>query len=590
MGSLMGSLYTGVSGLQAHQYALNTTAHNMSNIDTEGYTRQQVSLGTKPYITTGKNPKIIAWDQTGLGVVYNNCKQVRSVFLDKQYRLESGREEFYDVSAKTLAEVEDQLQELNGTEFADSLNNLWVAVQELAKDPTKPVNQSMLVNRANEFLTRAQSVYEGLTNYQDNMDQTVEKLVKQVNDIGDQIRELNEDIVEIESGRQEHANDLRDKRNLLLDQLGELGKIDYYEDTFGNVLVKFEGTQFVTTDHVNHMGVDRDLASPVGYATPYWDFAAKKELNARGEWKVVDISGANVYDLTQTVATSSNTDVGKLRSTLLARGDHHATYHDISDDPTCNHYNRNISQSVIMNVEAEFDQLVNNVVKAVNDVFQNARSNPINLKLEEAEGKPADYYNLFSMKLDDVQLDYETKVREKVKIDAVTGAEYQEYLPDGVTKNTNPYYFTWPEPSYSLTGFTISNTKVNDLYLETPTTLEYFTRESEEDNGMVTALKEVFTTPRYKLNPNVEAKTDVLSYYNMLVAQVANSGSMYNNIQENQQMTVDSIGNSREQIVGASSDEELEFMIEFQNAFNAASRYINAVSEMLEHIVTQLGS
>ena len=107
---------------------------------------------------------------------------------------------------------------------------------------------------------------------------------------------------------------------------------------------------------------------------------------------------------------------------------------------------------------------------------------------------------------------------------------------------------------------------------------------------MTTALKEVFTDPVYRLNPNVATRTDLMSYYNMLVSQVANSGSMYNGIQENQQMTVDSIGNAREQIVGTSSDEELEFMIMFQNAFNAASRYVNVVNEMLEHVITQLGS
>ena len=62
--SLMGSLWTGVSGLQSSNNALNTTAHNMSNLDTEGYTRQQVAQGTRPYVTisTGR-PN---WQQIGL--------------------------------------------------------------------------------------------------------------------------------------------------------------------------------------------------------------------------------------------------------------------------------------------------------------------------------------------------------------------------------------------------------------------------------------------------------------------------------------------------------------------------------------------
>ena len=81
-----------------------------------------------------------------------------------------------------------------------------------------------------------------------------------------------------------------------------------------------------------------------------------------------------------------------------------------------------------------------------------------------------------------------------------------------------------------------------------------------------------------------------MTYYNSLVSQVANSGDVYKSICQAQEETVSSIESSREQIIGVSSDEELEFMIMFQNAYNASSRYINVVSEMLEHLVTTLGS
>ena len=89
--SLMANLYVGTSGLSTSQNALNTTAHNMANLDTEGYTRQQVSQGTRAYQTLEKKNEAIAWKQIGTGVNYNNCKQVRSEFLDISYRQESGR-------------------------------------------------------------------------------------------------------------------------------------------------------------------------------------------------------------------------------------------------------------------------------------------------------------------------------------------------------------------------------------------------------------------------------------------------------------------------------------------------------------------
>ena len=110
--SLMGSLYIGTSGLRTADNALNTTAHNMSNLDTQGYTRQQVAQGTRNYLTLSKSATT-NWKQTGLGVNYTRTRQERDWILDKNYRRESGRMAFYDVSAAALEEIEYILGESN---------------------------------------------------------------------------------------------------------------------------------------------------------------------------------------------------------------------------------------------------------------------------------------------------------------------------------------------------------------------------------------------------------------------------------------------------------------------------------------------
>ena len=551
--SLMANLYVGTSGLQTSQNALNTTAHNMANLDTDGYTRQQVSQGTRAYQTLEKKNEAIAWKQIGTGVNYNNCKQVRSDFLDISYRQESGRYAFYDISVTALEEIEDQFQEMNGSEFADSLNNLWVAVQELGKDPCSAVTQSSFVTRSNEFITRAKSVYDGLVSYQENLDSTVKGMCDNINAYGDRIRQLNEDIVNIESGRQEKANDLRDERNMLLDKLGEYGKIEYAEDIFGNVAVLFEGSSFVTTDHVNHLGVDTTLGSSVGYATPYWEYAAKTVDNRDGTKSVISIDGARVFDLSQNISTTTNTDIGKLRATLLARGDHNATYHDITEDTE--YYNKNIAQSVIMNVQAEFDQMIHNVMSVINDIMENAESNPAFLDKTAGEAKD---FTMFVCANDTDKLTYD------ISKDKPAGT-----IP---------------------TGLTIKNTQINPRLIQEPTLFTFRTIDGNEDNATTSLLKDAFTKEQYVLNPNVTTKNSFITYYNSLVSQVANSGDVYNSIKDAQEQTVSSVDAAREQIVGVSSDEELEFMIMFQNAYNASSRYINVVSEMLEHLVTTLGS
>ena len=556
--SLMANLYVGTSGLTTSQNALNTTAHNMANLDTVGYTRQQVSQGTRAYQTLEYRYDTIALKQIGTGVNYNNCKQVRSAFLDMSYRTETGRYAFYDVSQKAIEEIEDQLQEMNGSEFAQSLNNLWVSIQELAKEPCSAVTQSAFVTRCNEFLTRAKSVYDGLVDYQENLDSTIKDMVDDINSIGDRIHDLNIKIVDIESSKQERANDLRDERNLLLDKLGEYGRIDYEEDIFGNVLILFEGSSFVSTDHVNHIGIDTTLpedkgGTASGFATPYWEYAAKSEFKADGTKEIKSINGAHLFDLTQPVSTVTNTDIGKLRSVLLARGDHNATYHDISEDT--GYYSKNISQSVIMNVQAEFDQLVHNVMTAINEIMETAESNPATI--DPTIGKPSEY-TMFVVANETDKLIY----------------NISDDKPAGTV----------------LTGFTIKNAQINPKFIHEPTLFTFRQVDGGEDNVTMEKLKDTFKDEIYVLNPNVTTRTSFLTYYNSLVNQVANSGDVYKSIKEAQEQTVSSVESSREQIVGVSSDEELEFMIMFQNAYNASSRYINVVSEMLEHLVSTLGT
>ena len=93
----------------------------------------------------------------------------------------------------------------------------------------------------------------------------------------------------------------------------------------------------------------------------------------------------------------------------------------------------------------------------------------------------------------------------------------------------------------------------------------------------------------YSLNPNVKKKASLIDYYDDLVAQIANSGYAFRSIYANQEDTVNSIYAAKEQVAGVSSDEELSNMIKFQNAYNASSRYINVLDEMLEHLLSTLG-
>lgn len=556
--SLMGSLYLGVSGLQTSNNALNTTAHNMSNLDTVGYTRQQVSQATRTYNTISKGQP--NWKQLGMGVNYSQTRQIRDYFLDKNYRRESGRSAFYDVAYSALEEIEDVLGEsYEGHAFSIAVTDLWTAVEELSKDPTLAVNQNLFVTRAYEFITKAQAVYTSLEEYQDNMNQTVAQDVETINKYARQIEDLNRQIARIEGGV-EHANDLRDQRNYLLDELATMASISYHEDVFGYLSVQMEGVDLVKGGLVNTISLYEDPKT--GFYTPYWEMLANYSYDEYGNKYLTEdaLKSARVFDLERPISSSTNTDIGSLKSTLLARGDHRATAQELKDinpdgEYKANWYDTHISQSIVMNVQAEFDQLINVVVTKINGILKEAAelesaTHPDSTYLRDENGKP---YQLFTQIIED-------------------GSTCR--LPDGTVVEL---------------GWSVSNLDINIELRQNPTLLGFRLTDSSEDNATTEKLKKAFEEAIYTLNPNVQTPVCFVDYYKNLVSQVANTGSVFGDIMESQTVTVDSLFNAREQVIGVSSDEELTNMIMFQNAYNASSRYINVVSEMLEHILTTLG-
>lgn len=573
--SLMSSLYIGTSGLQTSQNALNTTAHNLSNTDTVGYTRQQVQQSSKAYITLSKTASAVAYQQHGLGVTYSRVKQVRDYFLDKTYRKESGRSMFYEVSSNVLEEVEDQLGEMNGRAFQNTMADFWTSVQELAKDPASTVTQGLLVQRASEFVQRASAIYAGLSSYQDNLNRQVKQQVDLINKYGNQILDLNDRIRAIETGGIEHANDLRDARNEILDELAELTSISFSEDATGYVSVQIEGVDFVKGGMCYEIGLDVDPTT--GFYTPFWPQDASYRVLEDGT-KEYNIDGAEVFDLSIEISSDLNTDIGGLKAMLLARGDHRADYTDVAPGK----YD-SVSQSVIMNIQAEFDQLIHNVATRINEILADAAGvQKGDLVLENgetltgvryAESSPGGY-----MRGEDgrpLQLFDKVTTESYTK---VTGADGREY-----------WVYNEEQEGAQESLYTLQNLSVNQELMQKPALLGFRLTDGSEDQVTADKLKAAFTEEVYTLNPNVQKKVTFNDYYSDMVSQVSNSGYVYRSIYENQLSTVESVQSAREQVVGVSSDEELSNMIKFQNAYNASSRYINAISEMLEHIINTLG-
>ena len=147
-------------------------------------------------------------------------------------------------------------------------------------------------------------------------------------------------------------------------------------------------------------------------------------------------------------------------------------------------------------------------------------------------------------------------------------------------------------PDYSLdtsTQYTLASLGVNDELENQADLFPHLTQATHEiDYGMGKELTELWTTKTLKIYPGSEATFSFSDYYTEMIGGIASAGSTYESTSNTLYSSVSAIDNKRQQVTGVSTDEELASMIKYQNAYNAASRYIQTVSDMIEVLVTSL--
>lgn len=582
----MAGLYIGVSGLHAAQTALNTTGHNLSNISTEGYTRQQIVYETSPYFNIGY--KATGSLQYGIGVDIQDVRRVRDEFLDKAYRQENGRAAFYEAQYTAIEEVETLFGELEGVKFEDAINDLWSAMNEVAKNPGSTVTRTALVQSSVAFINRATAIYDGLVSYQKMLNVKVNDTVNRINEIGMEINELNKKINYIESSN-ENANDYRDQRDNLLDELASYVKIEYWETADSKVNIHIENSQFLTGNSFFPMGV-KEIGT-TGLYEPVWPMLDDRSVFATNE----------IFN------SINNNDMGELKGIILARGNDKVNYTDVPVEPVredfasdadyqaaysiykkeVNYYNNNVDNSVILSTMAGLDKLVNGIVEAVNNVLCPETTTDANIVATDGTVIPAGS-TILDMEKTSYGMDGKSAGVELFSRKYTDRYIEKEYIDeDG---NTQKIYVRNDKNVSDLDSlYTLGNLVVNDAVLQDYQNIPLSMNDGSEDFAKAEQLLDIWEVKFAALNPDKYAKEDFQSFYNSLIGNVANTGEVLYNMQMYQESMANEIDNKRQESIGVSSDEELTNMIKFQNAYNAASRYINVVSEMMEHLITALG-
>lgn len=566
MANGMGSLYIGASGLQNSQNALNTTANNLANVETTGYVRQQVLFSDRDY-NTFDTKAAISKQQAGLGVNIADVVHTRDYFLDKYYRTETGRQAFYDATNEAVQEVITSFQELEGTTFQNGMYDLWTAFQEFAKIPDSSVNQNLIIQKGTLFIERAQGIYDNMKSYQTKINLKVSESIDRINELGHTIQELNMQIQKVEAGKVETAMTLRDERDNALDELSKYAQIDFEETLDGIVKVKLEGVRFVDEVHVFEMGQKVDKMT--GFITPTWPHLSDESLGQYTE----------VFDFRVDISSEMDTDIGMLKAQVLARGNHIANYTDVAG-LTADQYNDGAGMSVMLSAQAEFDQLMHGIMTAINDVLSP-------LTTASFTGTDGTVYN--NVKVWDEEKGCVGDDGQKPGRELFVRRGMERYTAVEGTDGKTYYVYNEEDTTDTSKMYTTYGVSINPDLLEAESNLPYLRQNGEVAQSMAEELAAVWEKKGLILNPNDTDPCTFEGYYEKFMNELSTKGNVYESVAQSLSGSVASIENQRQQVIGVSADEELTNMIKYQNAYNAASRYINVISEMLEHIITQLG-
>lgn len=233
MASTFFGLTIAYSGLQAAQTSLNVAGHNVSNINTDGYTRQQASVSAADAIRTYST-----YGTIGSGVNVDAIKQLRDSYYDVKYRNNQANNGQYAVKNNYMSQVEDYLNEFVLEGITTEFSNFFQAVNQLTITPGEPSAKNQLINNAKSFADYCNTLSSNLMNVQVDANHEIKDAVEQINSLAKNIAALNKQINQIEANFG-NANDLRDRRNAMLDELAEIVNIDTSEEDLGNNLTNF---------------------------------------------------------------------------------------------------------------------------------------------------------------------------------------------------------------------------------------------------------------------------------------------------------------------------------------------------------------
>lgn len=643
MGVSFASYEIARSGLTVNERGLYVTGHNIANVNTPGYVRQQLMIRNGPVETVLTRAGLV---QMGLGADIQEIRQIRHAFLDNIFRQENSTLGYWETRQKTFLDLQAILAEPMESGLQSVLNRFWDAWQELAKEPDSLTVRALVRQRSEALVQYVNHLGAQLDRLQNDLNTEIMVRIDEINEITRQIAKLNVTILKNEvSG--DTAADYRDQRNSLIDRLTKLVKVDVIEMQDGQVDITLGGyflvQKGVSTDLYaaeRNPGENFYVAKLAGtdIEVPIKGGILKGLMESRGEVSGAVGSYENgtpntradvvFYIDTSTMSVDeANARVALYEAELKKRGlDVKVTVIDVASADGF--------AAAVDNTDVTLRKDANKYAFFVtNGSLTAEQMDALQAGLEEAgmdasviTDKPSDWTALTG-KLDGKTYSYSG-------FSADTGDSSFVSLVSSMAYDTNMDVST----NYSLIGDSLNiisdvkkrlNALINVMLRE----INYLHKSGmniKDPPGYGVDLFVVINPAKplemgnIKLNPeladlsviaasktgnagdntialeiaNLRNKAMIMDkmglvslddYYQYIILTVGNRASEAVNIAESQGRLVEAADAQRTAIAGVSMDEEMTHMLKFKFAYDAASRVLNIIDSMMETVVNRLG-
>lgn len=251
MSGLFGTLNIGTKGMAASQTALQTTSHNLANMNTIGYTRQRVNFeAANPYTLSGVG-------QIGTGVKLSGVVRVIDDYVTKQIQQENSSLNRYGQKADTLGKLEMIFNEPSETGLSSSFSRFYSSWNYLGSNPELPTAKTMVSQEAQSLADTLTHMSNQIENVQTDTSYAIEKDVLDFNNKVEQLHTLNQQIFNV-TVKGDTPNDLLDQRDRLTTELAGIADVELSYDSFQRVQVKLDGHEMLGENSVQKLAMVSD--------------------------------------------------------------------------------------------------------------------------------------------------------------------------------------------------------------------------------------------------------------------------------------------------------------------------------------------